>query len=150
MMERINPRAAEAVMAQLPEPDADARQHSLNLVSRIRDEINDSGGQLPFDRYMELALYAPGLGYYSAGARKFGEAGDFVTAPELSTLFSQCLASQCAEVLGSIGGDILEFGAGSGVMAADILAELQRLDCLPEHYYILEVSADLRQRQQQM
>ncbi|MGM0593848.1 MAG: class I SAM-dependent methyltransferase, partial [Pseudomonadota bacterium] len=96
------------------------------------------------------ALYAPGLGYYSAGSGKFGEAGDFVTAPELSPLFSRCLARQCAEVLAGIGGgEILEFGAGSGVMAADILAELARLEQLPPRYCILELSADLRQRQQQ-
>lgn len=135
---------------ELPPPSAEVLEHSLRLQALIIEEIAEHGGHIGFDRFMELALYAPGLGYYSAGSHKFGEAGDFVTAPELSTLFSQCLASQCAEVLGSIGGDILEFGAGSGVMAADILAELQRLDCLPEHYYILEVSADLRQRQQQM
>ncbi len=150
MMERINPRAAEAVMAQLPEPDADARQHSLNLVSRIRDEINDSGGQLPFDRYMELALYAPGLGYYSAGARKFGEAGDFVTSPEISPLFARCLARQCREVLQETGGDtILEVGAGSGILAADLLLELERLDSLPAHYLILDLSPELQQRQRQ-
>jgi len=133
----------------LPPPPAEALAHSQRLQALIIEEIAASGGHIGFDRFMELALYAPGLGYYSAGSRKFGEAGDFVTAPELSTLFSRCLARQCAEVLGRIGGDILEFGAGSGVMAADILAELERLDQLPEHYFILEVSADLRQRQQQ-
>jgi SAM-dependent MidA family methyltransferase len=97
---------------------------------------------------MELALYAPGLGYYSAGARKFGAAGDFITAPELSPLFSRCLARQCAEVLGGMtGGSILELGAGSGVMAADMLLELQALGALPEEYLILEVSAELKERQ---
>jgi len=98
---------------------------------------------------MEQVLYAPGLGYYSAGARKFGTAGDFVTAPELSALFSRCLARQCQQVLAASGGDILELGAGSGVMAADILLELEALDCLPERYLILDLSAELRQRQQQ-
>jgi SAM-dependent MidA family methyltransferase len=98
---------------------------------------------------MELALYEPGLGYYSAGALKFGAAGDFVTAPEISALFSGCLANQCAEVFDQSGaGDILELGAGSGVMAADVLAQLQRLDRLPNRYFILEVSGDLRERQQ--
>lgn len=135
---------------ELPPPSAEARAHSEKLQALIRNEIEAAGGHIGFDRFMELALYAPGLGYYSAGSHKFGEAGDFVTAPELSYLFSRCLARQCSEVLKGIsGGDILEFGAGSGVMAADVLAELERLDCLPEHYYILELSADLRQRQQQ-
>ncbi len=124
--------------------------HSDLLRALICDEIAASGGQISFARYMALALYAPGLGYYSAGSHKFGEAGDFVTAPELSPLFSRCVARQCQQVLTHLGGgDILEVGAGSGVMAADVLAELESLDCLPGHYFILEVSADLRQRQQQ-
>ncbi|MBI3771888.1 MAG: SAM-dependent methyltransferase [Gammaproteobacteria bacterium] len=99
---------------------------------------------------MELALYAPGLGYYVAGARKFGEAGDYVTAPEISPLFARCLARQCRQVLDQIeGGDILEFGAGSGAMATDMLLELETLNCLPQHYYIIEVSPDLQQRQRE-
>lgn len=133
----------------LPPPDAEALAHSAQLVERIRAEI-DAQGPLGFARFMELALYAPGLGYYSAGARKFGAAGDFVTAPELSPLFSRCLARQCAEVLETLGGgDILEFGAGSGVMAADILLELECLGCLPERYLIMELSGELRQRQRE-
>jgi SAM-dependent MidA family methyltransferase len=92
-------------------------------------------------------LYAPGLGYYSAGATKFGDAGDFVTAPEVSSLFSRCLARQAAEVLAETGGSILELGAGSGRMAADVLLELAALEALPDHYHILEVSADLATRQ---
>ena len=136
--------------ADLPRPDADALAHSQRLAQRIRAAIEEAGGAIPFSRYMELALYAPGLGYYSAGARKFGAAGDFVTAPEISPLFSRCLARQCAEVLAEIGGGaILELGAGSGVMAADILMELQALARLPEEYLILEVSAELRERQRQ-
>jgi len=116
----------------------------------LRAEIEAAGGVISFARYMELALYAPGLGYYAAGARKFGEGGDFVTAPELSPLFSRCLARQCLQVLDGLGtGAILEFGAGSGVMAADILAELERLGALPTAYHILELSAELRARQQQ-
>jgi SAM-dependent MidA family methyltransferase len=135
---------------ELPPPSPAAQAHSERLQAVIRDEIEAAGGHIGFDRFMELALYAPGLGYYSAGSHKFGEAGDFVTAPEISSLFSRCLAQQCAEVLrGTEGGDILEFGAGSGVMAADVLVELERLDCLPDHYFILELSADLRERQQQ-
>lgn len=115
----------------------------------IAEDIARAGGAIPFDRYMELALYAPGAGYYVNGARKFGEQGDFVTAPEISPLFSQCLANQCAEVLSISGGNILEFGAGSGTMAADILARLQMLNALPDRYQIMELSAELRQRQRE-
>jgi SAM-dependent MidA family methyltransferase len=97
---------------------------------------------------MNLVLYTPGLGYYSAGARKFGAAGDFVTAPEISPLFSQCIAGQCAQLLNDLGGGtIIEPGAGTGIMAADILLELAHLDALPEQYLILEPSADLQARQ---
>lgn len=134
---------------ELPAPDAEAQAHSARLSAHIREALEAAGGRLDFARFMELALYAPGLGYYSAGARKFGEAGDFVTAPELSPLFSRCVARQCAQVLAEAGGEILEFGAGSGVMAAEILAELERLGRLPTRYAILELSAELRQRQAQ-
>ena len=133
-----------------PTPDLPALAHSQQLLALVRDEITRHGG-ISFARYMELALYAPGLGYYSAGAHKFGAAGDFVTAPEISPLFSRCIAKQCQQVLTELDqGDILELGAGSGTMAAEILAELEQQRCLPEHYYILEISADLRQRQQQL
>ncbi|MDD3530328.1 MAG: SAM-dependent methyltransferase, partial [Gallionellaceae bacterium] len=130
------------------EPSPEAGAHSQRLSSLIADRIAAAGGWLPFADYMELALYAPGLGYYAAGARKFGAAGDFVTAPELTPLFGQCLASQAAEVLDTVGGGILELGAGSGRLAVDVMRELDRLDRLPERYAILELSADLRQRQQ--
>jgi SAM-dependent MidA family methyltransferase len=130
----------------LPAPTAEEQAHSALLLGKIQDEIAHSGW-MSFERYMEMALYEPGLGYYSAGARKLGAAGDFVTAPEVSSLFSRCLARQCAQVLQTIGGDILELGAGSGVMAADMLLELAALDQLPGRYLILEVSADLRERQ---
>jgi SAM-dependent MidA family methyltransferase len=123
------------------------REHSCLLAEEIRTRIADAGGWLPFDTFMELALYAPGLGYYSAGAVKLGAGGDFVTAPEVSQLFGQCLARQCAEVLAETGGGILELGAGTGVMAATLLEELARLDTLPDRYAILEVSADLAARQ---
>ncbi len=110
--------------------------------------IAAAGGWLSFERYMELALYAPGLGYYSAGARKFGADGDFVTAPEVSPLFGACVARQCAEVLEACGaGSILEIGAGTGRLAVDVLLRLESLGRLPAHYWILESSADLRQRQ---
>ena len=122
--------------------------HSRRLVERIRDVIDASSGWISFERFMELALYEPGLGYYSAGAWKFGQAGDFITAPEISPLFSRCLANQCEEVLAQIGpADILELGAGSGVMASDVLLELERIGALPQNYLILEVSADLKERQ---
>jgi SAM-dependent MidA family methyltransferase len=98
---------------------------------------------------MDIALYAPGLGYYTAGARKFGAAGDFITAPELTPIFGQAVAGQVRQVLDHMGGgDILELGAGSGRLAADMLLELARLDCLPGRYYILDISPDLRERQQ--
>ncbi len=143
-------REVAAQCSQLPVPDAFAQAHSRALFEVIADEIEAEGGSISFARFMALALYAPGLGYYAAGAQKFGEAGDFVTAPEISPLFSHCLAHQAAQVLRALdGGDILEYGAGSGVMALEILRELARIDCLPGHYYIIELSADLRQRQQQ-
>ncbi len=111
--------------------------------------IDAAGGWIGFDAYMNLALYAPGLGYYSAGARKLGPDGDFVTAPEISPLFGACLAQQCSEVLRALPApaSILEIGAGSGRLAGDLLESLQALDCLPARYRILEVSADLRERQ---
>ncbi len=135
----------------LPSLSVEESAHSQALVTRIRREIEAHQGWISFARFMEMALYEPGLGYYSAGAAKFGGAGDFVTAPEVSSLFSRCLASQCAEVLAALGGgDILELGAGSGVMAADMLVELEALGQLPRRYFILELSADLRQRQRAM
>src|SRR5688500_16857282 len=134
--------------SSLPEPTAEEIAHSATLVDRIRDEIEAHHGWISFERFMDMALYAPGLGYYSAGAVKLGHAGDFVTAPEISPLFSRCLANQCVEVFERIShADILELGAGSGVMAADILLELETQQRLPDHYFILEVSADLRERQ---
>ncbi len=135
---------------ELPLPGVEALAHSQELRDFIHEKLDAAGGCVPFRLFMDWLLYAPGLGYYSAGSRKLGEAGDFVTAPEISSLFSACLAAQCRQVLDYLqGGSILEFGAGSGVMAADILATLETWDSLPESYQILEVSADLRQRQRQ-
>lgn len=131
----------------LPQPDAEALAASERLSALIRAEIAAAGGWIPFARYMELALYAPGLGYYSAGAQKFGRGGDFVTAPELTPLFGQALARQAAQVLAQTGGDVLELGPGSGRLALDLLDALAALGRLPERYYLLEVSADLRERQ---
>ena len=132
----------------LPPLTPDEAAHSRRLSHRIWEEIDKCGGWLSFERFMEMALYEPGLGYYSAGATKLGAGGDFVTAPEISSLFSRCLATQCSEILRQVsGGSILELGAGSGVMAADLLNELAAQGALPERYLILEVSADLRERQ---
>jgi SAM-dependent MidA family methyltransferase len=127
--------------------EAQAR-HAARVDDMLAREIEEAGGWISFERFMELALYAPGLGYYSAGAHKFGRDGDFTTAPEISGLYGACVARQCAEVLGAMsGGSILEVGAGSGRLAADILGRLESLRLLPREYWILEVSADLRDRQ---
>lgn len=131
----------------LPSPSDEQLAHSACLIQTIRDEIAAQGGWISFARYMELALYAPGLGYYSAGSKKFGAGGDFVTAPEISPLFARTLARQAAQVLRATDGDMLELGAGTGRLAAQMLLELQRLDTLPASYRILEVSAHLREVQ---
>ena len=132
----------------LPVPSPEAAQHSTKLCEFMRRDIAAHGGWIPFARFMELALYAPGLGYYTAGAHKFGAAGDFVTAPELSPLFGRTLARQAAEIMACSAAHILELGAGSGKLAVDMLGELERIGNLPDSYAILEVSADLRARQQ--
>jgi len=134
--------------ATLPAPSAEAMLHSKHLVEFIRRDIDAHDGWISFARYMELALYTSGLGYYSAGSHKLGEAGDFITAPELSPLFGRTLAKQTAEIMTRSSPHILELGAGSGKLATDMLAELEQLDNLPDSYSILEVSADLRARQQ--
>jgi SAM-dependent MidA family methyltransferase len=130
----------------MPALSPEEEGHSRAITALIRDRIRAAGGWIPFEQYMELALYAPGLGYYSAGSVKLGAGGDFVTAPEISDLFSRCVARQCAQVLAG-GGEILELGAGTGRMAAVILQTLAAAGALPERYAILEVSADLAQRQ---
>ena len=131
----------------LPEPEALAASQKLldHIIDRIRRSEN---GDISFAEFMDLALYAPGLGYYQVGTQKFGRAGDFITAPELSPLFSKCLARQCQQVLETYGGgDILEIGAGSGQMAADILNALSEWGSNLGAYTILELSPDLKQRQ---
>ena len=135
----------------LPKPSDDALAHSDQLVELIRAEIAHSGGAIPFSRYMELALYAPGLGYYSAGATKFGEAGDFITAPELGSLFADGVAQAVSGLIRDLGSDaaFIELGGGSGAFAEDALKRLDELDALPARYRILEPSAQLRQRQQE-
>jgi len=130
--------------------DAETR-HAARVQELLAAEIAAAAGWISFERFMELALYAPGLGYYSAGARKFGVGGDFTTAPEISVLYGACVARQCADVLRALGtGSIVELGAGSGQLAADILARLEALRQLPAEYRILEVSADLRDRQRRL
>lgn len=133
----------------LPPPSKSALQHSQNVQQAIRSKIQNSDNWISFSEYMKLVLYAPGLGYYSGGTTKFGTSGDFVTAPEISALFAQTLARQVEQILDLLNNkDILEFGAGSGKLALDLLLELEKLKCLPRKYFILELSADLRQRQQ--
>jgi SAM-dependent MidA family methyltransferase len=133
----------------LPQPTPEEQALSQRLTELICAQIARAGGAIPFARFMELALYAPELGYYSAGKHKFGAAGDFVTAPELGPVFAQCVARQCAQILGTLPhSDMLEVGAGSGALAVQLLLELERLGQLPTHYFILEISSTLRARQQ--
>ena len=144
--------------AALPTPSADAQAASRELSRRIAERIEATGGWLPFFDFMDMALHLPGLGYYAGGSQKFGEAGDFVTAPELTPLFGQALAAQVAEVLAAVANNVagavlpaptlLEVGAGSGRLAADLLLALEALGALPERYGILELSGELRARQQ--
>src|SRR5882724_11101273 len=123
-------------------------EHSALTRHHLVEQIAAAGGWLGFEQFMELVLYAPGLGYYSGVAQKLGVGGDFTTAPEISSLFGRCVALQCADVLRALHSpSILEIGAGSGRLAADILMRLEELGRLPTNYWILEVSADLRQRQ---
>lgn len=141
------PRLREGQSPGLPAPSPDALAASARLRALICAEAAETG-PLSFARFMDLALYASGLGYYAGGSRKFGEAGDFITAPEISPLFSWTLARQSAEVLDAIGGgDVLEFGAGTGALMIELLRELERLGSLPQHYLVLEVSPELAERQ---
>lgn len=135
----------------LPEADAQSAAHSRRASEYISERIAEAGGSISFAEFMQHALYAPGLGYYVAGTRKFGEGGDFVTAPEISPLFGEVVAIQAAAVLQQLeGGQILELGAGSGVLAVTILRKLAALETLPDRYCILEISADLIERQRQL
>ena len=142
----------------MPALEPSQQQHAQALRAALDARLAARGGWLPFDDYLDLVLYAPGLGYYSAGAAKLGAAGDFTTAPELSPLFGACVARQCAPLLRAAAhhsgaarhgiSDLLELGAGTGALAEALLLKLAELNVLPAHYYILEVSADLRARQQ--
>ena len=136
--------------SSMPLPSRAAIEHSERVATHISGEIERAGGWIPFDRYMQLVLYAPQLGYYAAGARKFGDSasgGDFVTAPEISPLFAQALAQQVAQLFEQVPARIVEFGAGSGVLARDLMAELARREVGLESYSIVEVSSDLTDRQ---
>ncbi len=135
-------------MTALPPPSPDAQAASDTLCRLIAADIDAAGGWLSFARFFERALYTPGLGYYAGGAHKFGAAGDFVTAPELSPLFAQTLAAQVAQVTALTAPHLIEVGAGSGKLAADLLLELEARGALPETYAILDLSGELRARQQ--
>ncbi|MGL4994610.1 MAG: class I SAM-dependent methyltransferase, partial [Deefgea sp.] len=142
--------------AQLPTPSPEALIASQTLCQHIAEQIDAAGGWISFADYMRAAMYTPGLGYYSGGATKFGGAGDFVTAPEISPLFGGSVAATVAHVLAETNDNalitassVLEIGAGTGQLAAQILAELERRNALPEHYAILELSGQLRERQRQ-
>jgi len=141
-------------MSALPILSTESQAHSQQLCALIEQRIVESGGWISFAEFMHMALYTPGLGYYSGGAQKFGQAGDFVTAPEISPLFAQTIARQyaqleAAQILATSQFNILELGAGTGKLSADLLLELQQLKQLPKQYFILEVSDHLRQVQQE-
>ena len=134
--------------SSLPEADPTSAAHSRKVAEFIQQKIDAAGGSISFAEYMHHALYAPGLGYYAAGSTKFGAAGDFITAPEASRLFGAVVARQCAEMFTGLDAPrLLEFGAGSGRLAVDVLAKLAELGALPRSYDIVEVSAELQQRQ---
>ena len=136
----------------MPWPDRAAIEHSERVATHVSGEIERAGGWIPFDRYMQLVLYAPQLGYYAAGARKFGDSalgGDFVTAPEISPLFAQALAQQVSQLFEQVPARIVEFGAGSGALARDLMAALTKRQVALESYSIVEVSSDLTDRQRE-
>jgi SAM-dependent MidA family methyltransferase len=146
---RVSPQVTR-MSSRLPEPGADERTHSDRLLARVREEIA-AYGPMPFSQYMERCLYAPGLGYYSAGKTKFGEAGDFITAPELGELFARCVVNATYPVLDLLGdnADFLELGGGSGAFAEAALKAFAASGTVPRRYLILEPSADLRERQRE-
>lgn len=134
----------------MPSPSTADIEHSQQVAARVVAEIERAGGWIPFDRYVELVLYEPQLGYYAAGTRKFGDlasGGDFVTAPEISPLFAQALAAQLAQLFEHVPARVVEFGAGSGVLAADLMAALEDRGIALEKYSIVEISPDLQDRQ---
>lgn len=143
-MAQFNPMSTHA---ELPQPSPEAAAASRDLHAHIAAAITAAGGWISFARYMELALYTPGLGYYSGGAHKFGAAGDFITAPELTPLFAQTLAAQATQVMALSAPHIIEVGGGSGALATDLLLALEQRGALPDSYAILELSGELRARQ---
>lgn len=143
------PASQNNSVKNLPEPSSEAKQHSEQLSKRIAKQIARHG-DLSFAKFMEMALYTPELGYYSSHLQKIGRKGDFITAPEVSPIFSRCIARQAAQILESMSeANMIEFGAGQGTMAKDILLELARMQQPLHRYYIVEISADLRERQKQ-
>nr|WP_315485977.1 SAM-dependent methyltransferase [uncultured Undibacterium sp.] len=146
-MQKLNPTPNQKLA--LPVPSADAQQASLELQELILAEIAESGGMIPFSRYMEMALYAPRLGYYSGGSAKLGADGDFTTAPEMSALFGATLAQVAHQLFAQTAPDIMEFGAGSGKLAFDILSECQYSNIPLSRYFIVELSGELRARQEE-
>jgi SAM-dependent MidA family methyltransferase len=147
----MSPAPPDPRLGGLPLPSDAECTHSARVVAHLVHEIADKEGWISFADYMNAALYAPGLGYYAAGAHKFGAAGDFVTAPELTPLFGRTLAVQLAQVLAQVpDGEILEIGPGSGRLAADVVAGLAERNALPARYLLLEVSPDLRERQREL
>jgi len=144
----MSPAPPERSGASLPTPSPEAQAHSARVIARLAHEIAEGDGWISFAQYMEQVMYAPGLGYYAAGWQKFGGAGDFVTAPELTPLFGRTLARQFAQVVEETGGgEILELGPGSGRLAGDLLEAMAKAGPLPSRYCLLEVSAELRERQ---
>jgi SAM-dependent MidA family methyltransferase len=133
----------------LPAPDSDALAASHALQHLIAADIAQHGGAIPFARFMELALYAPRLGYYSGGSAKLGADGDFTTAPEITPLFGAALAQVAGAIIAQTGPRLLEFGAGTGKLARDVLTELARMGVKVESYAIVELSGELRARQQE-
>ena len=142
--------SSQTINPDWTQPAAFASRHSVAVARHLRGQIEDAGGVLPFDQYMDMALYAPGLGYYATGTRKFGQGGDFVTAPEIGPLFGRSLAREVGLVLETIDDAcLLEFGAGSGALAQSLIEALSADGRLPSRYCILEISPDLRERQRQ-
>lgn len=130
-----------------PQPNETALLQAQALTDLIKQRIREYG-PISFQEYMQLALYTPGKGYYSGGSIKIGANGDFITAPEISPEFAYCLATQCCQIISSIPqAIIMELGAGTGILAADLLLSLEKMDNLPDEYWILETSADFQQRQ---
>lgn len=155
MARNVHSRAADFntipdMQLQLPEPSADALAASRALQDLIAADIARHSGWIPFARYMELALYAPGLGYYSGGAAKLGKDGDFTTAPEITPLFGAAMARAASRLLAHTAPQMMEFGAGTGKLARDILTELRDMGIVLDRYCIVELSGELRARQEKL